>query len=56
LGKFRMNRYGLYYASIYLKNTPIDRQIERYLQDPIRLYEGTNEKVSNISIKGRRLG
>jgi hypothetical protein len=51
--KSRLNRYYDLYAD---KNTIFERQIQRLQNDPIRYYDGSNEKVSNISIKGVRLG
>jgi hypothetical protein len=53
LRKQPINRYYDLYAD---KNTIFERQIMRLNQDPIRYYDGANEKVSNISIKGVRLG
>lgn len=44
-----------YYAPTTRNNTLIERQIKRLKHDPIRYYEGANEKVSNISVKGVRL-
>jgi hypothetical protein len=51
--KHRLNRY--YYLNLEF-NTLFERQIQRLQNDPIRYYDGANEKVSNISIKGVRLG
>jgi hypothetical protein len=51
--KSRLNRYYDLYAD---KNTIFERQFARLNQDPIRYYDGANERVSNISIKGVRLG
>jgi hypothetical protein len=51
--KHRLNRY--YYLN-YEFNTLFERQIQRLQNDPIRYYDGANEKVSNIPIKGVRLG
>jgi hypothetical protein len=53
LRKSRLNRYYDLYAD---KNTIFERQIMRLNQDPIRYYEGTNEKVSIRPIKAVRLG
>jgi hypothetical protein len=53
LSKSRLNRYYDLYTD---KNTIFERQIQRLQNDPIRYYDGANEKVSNISIKGVRLG
>jgi hypothetical protein len=53
LRKARLNRYYDLYTD---KNTIFERQIQRLQNDPIRYYDGANEKVSNISIKGVRLG
>jgi hypothetical protein len=53
LRKHRLNRY--YYLN-YNFNTLIERQIQRFQNDPIRYYDGANEKVSNISVKAVRLG
>jgi hypothetical protein len=51
--KSRLNRYYDLYTD---KNTKFERQIQRLQNDPIRYYDGANEKVSDISIKGVRLG
>jgi hypothetical protein len=51
--KSRLNRYYDLYTD---KNTIFERQIQRLQNDPIRYYDGANDKVSNISIKGVRLG
>jgi hypothetical protein len=51
--KSRLNRYYELYEDKY---TQFERQIQRLQNDPIRYYDGANEKVSNISIKGVRLG
>jgi hypothetical protein len=51
--KQRLNRYYVPYSD---KNTIFERQIQRLQNDPIRYYDGANENVSNISIKGVRLG
>jgi hypothetical protein len=51
--QLRLNRYYDLYTD---KNTIFERQIQRLQNDPIRYYDGANEKVSNISIKGVRLG
>jgi hypothetical protein len=51
--KSRLNRYYDLYTD---KNTIFERQIQRLQHDPIRYYDGSNEKVSNISIKAVRLG
>jgi hypothetical protein len=51
--KQSINRYYDLYTD---KNTIFERQIQRLLNDPISYYDGANEKVSNISIKGVRLG
>jgi hypothetical protein len=53
LRKHRLNRY--YYLN-YNFNTLYERQIQRLQHDPIRYHDGANEKVSNISVKGVRLG
>jgi hypothetical protein len=53
LRKQRLNRYYVPYSE---NNTSLERQIQRLQNDPIRYYDGANEKVSNISIKGVRLG
>jgi hypothetical protein len=49
----RLNRYYDLYTD---KNTIFERQIQRLLNDPIRYYDGANENVSKITIKGVRLG
>ena len=51
--KYYVNRYYDLYSK---NNTQLDRQINRYLHDPIHYLEGTNENVSIKPIKGRRIG
>jgi hypothetical protein len=51
LGKYSTNPYKLYYASIDLKNTSFERQINRLQHDPIRFYDGNNEEISIKTIK-----
>jgi hypothetical protein len=53
LRKQRLNRYYVPYSE---NNTSFERQIARLKHDPIRYCDGANEKVSNISVKGLRLG
>jgi hypothetical protein len=47
LGKFPPNRYSLYYAQTNLKDTSFERKLQRFKQDPIRLYDGSNEDALN---------
>jgi hypothetical protein len=51
--KQRLNRYYDLYSDKY---SGFERQIMRLEHDPIRYYEGTNEKVSIRPIKAVRLG
>jgi hypothetical protein len=52
----RQSRLNGYYVPYSENNTSLERQIMRLEHDPIRYYEGTNEKVSIRPIKAVRLG
>ncbi|MFZ7945708.1 hypothetical protein [Neobacillus sp. 19] len=56
MGKYSTNRYANYYMPTDVKDTSLLRQINRLKNDPIRYYEGENEKVSLQPIKAVRLG
>jgi hypothetical protein len=51
--KQRLNRYYVPYSE---NNTSFERQITRLKHDPIRLYDGENERVALRPIKAVRLG
>jgi hypothetical protein len=52
----RQSRHNRYYDLYSDKYSSFERQIMRLEHDPIRYYEGTNEKVSIRPIKAVRLG
>lgn len=52
----RQSRLNRYYDPYTENNTPFERQIQRLKHDPIRYYDGANEKVSLRPIKAVRLG